>query len=261
MFRLFFMLFFGVNGLYAQLPGGYHASRLALGNAGVAGQELSQLWSNASGVRDTQRVVMASAGQPFSFSGLGLYSAALYWPWKTSAGFLRLASTGTTFYRRTRAGIGGIHHQGNTSWFVSADFLQEEIEGFSIERTLLWSAGVRFEWSTHWSAGAKAESIPLLHKRAVGEQLNVAAGLCWKPTIGLSLLADWQQRQSEHSVIAVGVLYQYSSVLGFRCGWRSDVFSLSAGMVVKWKNLQLDYGIRYQPAPGMTQALSLHCFW
>src|SRR6478735_2430254 len=162
--KILFMLIFSAESLYAQLPGSYHASLLGLGNAGVAGQDLGQLWSNASGVSDTQRVILTSACQPFSVSGMNQYSAALFLPWKTSAGFLRMASYGNSLYRRTRAGIGGLHHAGSSSWFLSADYLQEETEGFQIERALLLSAGAQFEFSSHWRAGAKAEAISLLHK-------------------------------------------------------------------------------------------------
>src|SRR6478609_3460179 len=259
--KLFFILFFSAESLYAQLPGSYHASLLGLGNSGVAGQDLSQIWSNCAGVEDTQRAIMTSACQPFSTPGMNQYSAALLLPWKTSACFLRTASYGNTIYRRTWVGMGGLHHAGSSSWFVSADYLQEKIEGFDGERAMLLSAGAQFEFSSHWRAGAKAESISLLHKREMGERMNVAAGLSWRPTPGLSCMVDWQQQKGDNSALAIGILYQYSSALAFRCGWRGDVFSLSAGMSVKWKNFRLDYGFRYQPAPGMTHALSLNCYW
>ncbi|MES2622146.1 MAG: hypothetical protein V4615_14950, partial [Bacteroidota bacterium] len=159
------------------------------------------------------------------------------------------------------AGSGWLKRQGSSSWFVAADYLQEETEGFQIERALLLSAGAQFEFSSRWYAGAKAEAIPVLHKKELGERMNIAASLCWKPTAGLSCMIDWQQYTHENSAVALGISYQYSNALTFRCGWRNDVFSLSAGMMVKWKSCRLDYGFRYQPAPGMTHALSFTCYW
>lgn len=73
------------------------------------------------------------------------------------------------------------------------------------------------------------------------EQPSIRCGLSWSPLRAINWSLEAVQRSGTPIVVASGIRYQATSMLGFSCGWRSDRMLLSLGSSVSFSTWRLDF--------------------
>ncbi|KAA8485020.1 hypothetical protein BDE36_2272 [Arcticibacter tournemirensis] len=250
-----------VNPLFAQDV--HDGSRLtALGNTGVALQDVWTLQSNQAGIASIKRPVAAIACESSFFnSAITTQSAIFAFPYHRNVFGFSLRSYGMDEYREQKIGFAFARGFGETV-FASLSFNIHQLKISRYGSAGAWSveAGLQYKAGENLIIGAH---IANPNRSAYQADLNAIVPVLFE--LGASL------RFTDKVLLSSAIAKELDSAAGFKCGIEYNImsevflrggavtnpFRQSAGFGYKYHSLNVDIAVTSHPDLGFSPQISL----
>lgn len=255
----FCMLCIGM--LQAQHP--LSAKVLAMGESGVAMQDINSIFYNQAGLMGLEDIgLIVSAENRFSLQALGTYSAGLAYPLKGKGGTLGLSMNYFGFEAFKRQKIGLIYARNllpNLSVGAEVNFHNFQIADYGNQGIASFELGLQYKPSKTIVIGVQL-SNPVEQELADGDNLQTRfrLGGAYLPSEKLNIHASLEKELDTAIQFRVGFDYQLISILHVRVGISTEPALVSGGLGIHLKNgLQLDASFNYHQQLGLSPSIGV----
>lgn len=234
----------------------------ALGNTGVALQEVWSLQSNQAGLTDLKNPVASiSYRNNFLNPELSTQAAVVAYPFKQNVVGFSLQSYGFSAYSEQKLGFTYAKGFGNTlSVSLNFNVHQIKIEQYGSDRTISVEAGLQYKPSEKLIIGAHvANPYRASYDSEVNAVLPVSIefGAAYKFTDKLLLNSCVVKEISSLTDLRFGLEYSIANAFAVRGGIAVNSFKQFAGFGYKYQQIMVDAAVSVDPHLGYSPQLAL----
>ena len=259
-FQLFWLFPLAIQA--QQVPELNGARAAGLGMAAVTLTDVWAIQNNIGALGSTESPTVAFAyNTRLNLKELTTFGALAAYPIKEGTAAASFTRYGTGAFSLTSAGLGYNHAVSFMSVGVKLSYLQQSIEGYLSQGTIVLEAGGKAELLPKLHFGAHAynltqSSIP--KNNSLDVPVILKAGLEYLPGEKVSLLLQTSKELDYPARFSTGLEYKVLEALHLRTGIQTKPVVASFGLGFRLQNLQFDYGFRHHNTIGAAHHLTLN---
>ena len=259
-FLLFWIIPFALQAqLVPQLAG---ARAAALGMGAVTSSDIWAIQNNIGALGSTENPSIAFAfNTRLNLKELTTYGALVAYPIQKGSAAASFTRYGTGAYSLTTAGFGYSHSIDYISVGIKVSYLQQAIEGYISQGTLVLEAGGKAELLPKLHFGAHAFNLT---QSAISKNNNeyvpviLKAGLEYLPGEKVLLLVQTFKEVDYPARFSTGLEYKIIDNLHIRTGIQTKPAVASFGLGFRSHGFQFDYGFRHHNTIGAAHHLTIN---